>query len=171
MRPDYSDLWLTSVEVPNESPKQWQANGKRGCTIYRIQQPQMLGVTGIIPAKFFAQDGVIRVSLGDASPQQLLSTSVRLRDFRSVDFVFHSHVFPERKNKLACFARQSSAKSRMSFRKTSAIVSIPSFIIQGAGAAGARAPSCLSTCSSHETAMSPGFLQDVPEHASRFSSA
>jgi len=34
-----------------------------------------------ILAKFFAQDGVIRVSLGDASPQQLLRASVRLRDF------------------------------------------------------------------------------------------
>jgi len=70
MRPDYADLWLTSAEVPNESPKQWQANGKRGCPIYRIQQPHMLGVTGIIPAKFFAQDGVIRVWLGDALPQR-----------------------------------------------------------------------------------------------------
>ena len=32
-------------------------------------------------AKFFTQDGVIRVSFGDASPQQLLRASVRLRDF------------------------------------------------------------------------------------------
>jgi hypothetical protein len=84
----------------------------------------MLGVPDGIPAKFLAQDGVIRITFGDTLPQQSLRASIRLRDLRSVRFVIRRRVFPEWKNILACLFRQRQCKLEDLFQRRFSHVSI-----------------------------------------------
>ena len=58
----------------------------------------MFNVARFLSAALLAQDRVIWVALGDALSQQLLSSEISLRNFRSVRFIIHCNIFPQRKD-------------------------------------------------------------------------
>src|SRR5215469_3886482 len=70
----------------------------------------MLGRLRVLAAELLAQDGVVRVAIRQAAPQQLLRAAVRLGHFRSVRFLIDRHIFPEGQDELAGFARKFECK-------------------------------------------------------------